>query len=166
MRHPIKPKQPSGCPPPGLLTSRVRGSVLQQLPAPAFAWQIDHTVDSVAAKARPPPAVPKQAVVSVPKPPAPILPTFPPVPPWRGESVIKGKGKTDKGKGKGKINIHNDKGKGFQSGKGSHSSEAPELIRRGGWFNKCQGLARAVLAEEWQTAMTMAESYYSGEETV
>ena len=44
--------------------------------------------------------------------------------------------------------------------------EAPPpapATRRGGWFNKCQRLAEAILDGEWDRAHNMASEYYAGE---
>ncbi len=83
----------------------------------------------------------------------------------KGKSAGKGNGKEngkEKGKDKGK-----DKDKGWQQrkgnyGKGSHANQPPPVVHRGGWFNKAQTLAEAVLSENWDDASNMAAEMYSG----
>jgi hypothetical protein len=81
-------------------------------------------------------------------------------------SSTKGGATSDEGKGKSKVK-GKDKGKGWQHrkgnyGKSGHANQPPPVVHRGGWFNKCQQLAEAVLAESWDDAQLMAAEMYSG----
>ena len=97
-----------------------------------------------------------------------------------GDYIDSGKSGDDLGKGgyyldSGKGGKHATKGgkcagKGGSKGggkaaKGKANHPAPDTgpVRRGGWFNKCQAISFAVLQEDWQEAMDLAEQYYSGE---
>jgi hypothetical protein len=85
----------------------------------------------------------------------------------KGKGKDAGKGKAaDEGKGKSKVK-GKDKGKGWQHrrgnyGKSGQANQPPPVVHRGGWFNKCQQLAEAVLSESWDDAQIMAAEMYSG----
>ena len=56
---------------------------------------------------------------------------------------------------------------GQDDGPGSPGEAAParpraQSRRRGGWFNKCQRLAVAVLRGDWDEANSLAEDFYDG----
>jgi hypothetical protein len=107
----------------------------------------------------------------------------PPANPASGDQALKGKAKgkgkdagkgtstkggasADEGKGKSKVK-GKDKGKSWQHrkgnyGKSGHATQPPPVVHRGGWFNKCQQLAEAVLAENWDEAQWLAAEMYSG----
>ena len=81
-------------------------------------------------------------------------------------SSTKGGASSDEGKGKSKVK-GKDKGKSWQHrkgnyGKSGHATQPPPVVHRGGWFNKCQQLAEAVLAENWDEAQWLAAEMYSG----
>ena len=89
----------------------------------------------------------------------------------KGKGKDAGKGSSTKGgassdEGKSKVK-GKDKGKGWQHrkgnyGKSGHANQPPPVVHRGGWFNKAQQLAEAVLGENWDEAQYMAAEMYSG----